>query len=311
MNWVKSMSQAPTMKIGILGLENAGKTSLIRTLHKTYHIGDPLSPTKNIDRSFFSMFGEKGTVWDFGGQSIYRDAYLKHPDRFLSGIQYLFYVIDIQDTDRFPEALQYFKRVYEFSSSHNPDIMASILFHKTDPALQEDVTVRKRIDTLKKEIHRITDDVELAFFETTAFDPLSVLNAISLPILGDQPIYNSLSLLFANFSMNKSIEYMSLLVEDLLEIGSFRLRTANQEFLDASMAFYKNFFTLEIDSSIRSYLFEGYRFSIIKSEVNDIHYTLNIAHPILSEDPIPTEQDIESILPEINAQFDQYNPRFF
>ena len=89
------------------------------------------------------------------------------------------------------------------------------------------------------------------------------------------------------------------------------MKTKNQEFLDASLEFYKNFFTLEIDSDIRSYLFEGYRFSSVKNVFNDIHYTLNIAHPIVSENPLPTEDEIVKLLPEIDAQFDQFKPSFF
>ncbi len=305
------MTQVQAMKIGILGLENAGKTSIIKTLQHTYQIGQPLYPTKNVERTFFTLFGQQGSVWDFGGQAIYRNIYLKNPDRFLSGIRYLFFVIDVQDFNRFPEALQYFKRVYEYSSNQNPQLIASILFHKSDPELIEKPEVKQRIDKLKKEIHRIGEDIELGFYETTSYDPLSVFTAFSLPIVGDQAIYSSLSTLFANFSLKFSIEYMAILVDEILELGSFRLKTVNQDFLDASMQFCKSFFTLEMDPKIRSYLFEGYRFTIVKGTKNDINYTVNFAHPLESDVDLPTEKDILALLPDIDALIEEYKPSFF
>ena len=54
------------MKIAIIGLANAGKTSLVKTVQKTYHIGQAINspkPTKSVQRSIFKIFGQNAILW--------------------------------------------------------------------------------------------------------------------------------------------------------------------------------------------------------------------------------------------------------
>ena len=109
------------MKIAIIGLANAGKTSIVKTVQKTYHIGQTIAspkPTKSVQRSVFKIFGQNAILWDYGGQTEYRQAYLKKPERFLSDIHYLFFVIDVQDPKNFDQSLMYFSDVYDFIHEH-------------------------------------------------------------------------------------------------------------------------------------------------------------------------------------------------
>ena len=69
-------------KISVLGLENAGKSTMLLTLQRSYHIGDNLIPTKNVARGVYSLFGQELAIWDFGGQAQYRKNYLDKPERF-------------------------------------------------------------------------------------------------------------------------------------------------------------------------------------------------------------------------------------
>ena len=56
------------VKLVIAGLDNAGKSTMLLTLQKNYHIGDALAPTKYVKRGLYSLFGKDLAVWDFGGQ---------------------------------------------------------------------------------------------------------------------------------------------------------------------------------------------------------------------------------------------------
>ena len=117
------MDQSPEMdimKIAIVGLANAGKTSIVKTVRKTYHIGESPAPTKSVQRSIFKIFGDNAIIWDYGGQEEYRASYLDKPERFLSDIRYLFFVIDIQEPNSFDEGLKYFSDVYDFIHEHTP-----------------------------------------------------------------------------------------------------------------------------------------------------------------------------------------------
>ena len=296
------------MKIAIIGLANAGKTSIVKNVQKTYHIGQPLSPTKSVQRSIFKIFGDNAIIWDYGGQEEYRNSYLIKPGRFLSDIRYLFFVIDIQDPDGFDQSLTYFSDVYDFIHEHTPQLIVSIMFHKIDPLIAKNPEIKERVKSLKRKFGAILVNREVGYYETSVYDALSLLTSISIPILGDLPIYNKISVLFANYAIKNSVDYMNLTVDNLLELGKFRIYRKDQEFLEASMEFYKEFGNLEIDSKIRSYNFEGYRFIIVQGKVEGYEYILNVAHPLAVDMEMPTEESLNQILKEINKLFIEYHP---
>ena len=296
------------MKIAIIGLANAGKTSIVKNVQKTYHIGQPLSPTKSVQRSIFKIFGDNAIIWDYGGQEEYRNSYLNKPGRFLSDIRYLFFVIDIQDPDGFDQSLTYFSDVYDFIHEHTPQLIVSIMLHKIDPLIAKNPEIKERVKSLKRKFGAILVNREVGYYETSVYDALSLLTSISIPILGDLPIYNKISVLFANYAIKNSVDYMNLTVDNLLELGKFRIYRKDQEFLEASMEFYKEFGNLEIDSKIRSYNFEGYRFIIVQGKVEEYDYILNVAHPLAVDMEMPTEESLNQILKEINKLFIEYHP---
>jgi len=299
------------MKIAIIGLANAGKTSIVKTVQKTYHIGQTIQspkPTKSVQRSIFKIFGQNAILWDYGGQDEYRTAYLEKPERFLSDIRYLFYVIDIQDHKSFDNSLKYFSDVYDFIHEHTPQLIVSIMFHKMDPEIAKTPEIKDRVKKLKRKFGAILVNREVGYYETSVFDALSLLTSISLPILGDLTIYNKISVLFANYAIKNSVDYMNLTVDNLLELGKFRIFRKDQEFLEASMEFYKEFGNLEIDTKIRSYNFEGYRFIIVTGKIEEYDYILNVAHPLAVDMEMPTEESLNQILREINDLFVQYRP---
>ena len=296
------------MKVAILGLANAGKTSIVKNVQKTYHIGQSLSPTKSVERSIFKIFGDNAIIWDYGGQKEYRSSYLKKPERFLSDIRYLFFVVDIQDPEGFDQSLNYFSDVFDFIHEHTPQLIVSIMFHKMDPVIAKTPEIRDRVKSLKRKFGAILVNREVGYYETSVYDALSLLSSISIPILGDLPIYNRISVLFANYAIKNSVDYMNLTVDNLLELGKFRVYRKDQEFLEASMEFYKEFGNLEIDSKIRSYNFEGYRFIIVQGKVEGYEYTLNVAHPLAVNMEMPTEESLNQILQEINKLFVEYQP---
>jgi len=65
---------------------------------------------------------------------------------------------------------------------------------------------------------------------------------------------------------------------------------------------------LEIDSKIRAYNFEGYRFIIVQGKIEDYDYTLNVAHPFALDQDMPTEEGLNHILMKINELFVEYHP---
>ncbi|KKN12310.1 hypothetical protein LCGC14_1017810, partial [marine sediment metagenome] len=181
-------------KIAFLGLDNAGKTSIITAITKRFGFEESVSklmPTRRIARDTFKFLGLEFSRLDFGGQRIYREDYLKHPEKFLSGLDLIFYVIDAQDFDRYIETIDYLEEVLLFFKEYQEDVIVAILFHKFDPQLIDDVEINKRILTLKQALTKYSNDFDIFFFETTIFDLKSVMDAFS----------SGLSMLFEKMEM--------------------------------------------------------------------------------------------------------------
>ena len=127
-----SLSQK--MKIAFLGLDNAGKTSILTGLKQKFDFMDQVSglkPTLGVDRNSFSFkfLNTQVLQFDFGGQMKYRQEYLDHKDRYLSETDIIFYVIDIQDPLRFKESLTYFNEIAEYYQNESVKMNFVIFLH--------------------------------------------------------------------------------------------------------------------------------------------------------------------------------------
>ena len=178
-------------------------------------------PTRRIARDTFKFLGLEFSRLDFGGQRIYREDYLKHPEKFLSGLDLIFYVIDAQDFDRYIESIDYLEEVLLFFKEYQEDVMVEILFHKFDPQLIDDVEINKRILTLKQALTRYSNDFDIFFFETTIFDIKSVMDAFSsgLSMLFEK--MEMVSNLFSEMSKNYNSLMISLFDGKGITLGEY------------------------------------------------------------------------------------------
>ncbi|MFX0034706.1 MAG: ADP-ribosylation factor-like protein [Candidatus Hermodarchaeota archaeon] len=183
-----------TKKLSFCGLDNAGKTSILTAITKRFGFEEEiarLTPTRRIARDSFKFLGIEFSRLDFGGQRIYREEYLKHPEKYLGGTDLMFYVIDAQDYNRYIESIDYLEDILLFFKEEQAYIPICILFHKFDPQLIEDKEINKRILTLKQALTRYSNDFDIFFFETTIFDIKSIMDAFS----------SGLSMLFEKMEM--------------------------------------------------------------------------------------------------------------
>ncbi|MFW9989827.1 MAG: ADP-ribosylation factor-like protein [Candidatus Odinarchaeota archaeon] len=200
-----------TKKIGVMGLDNAGKTSIITAITQRFGFEEEvarLTPTRRIARDSFKFLGIEFARMDFGGQKQYREEYLKHPEKYLMGTDLLFYVIDAQDFNRYIESIDYLEEILLFFKEEQEYIPICILFHKFDPQLVDDKDINKRILTLKQALTRYSHAFDIFFFETTIFDIKSVMDAFSsgLSMLFEK--MEMVSQLFSELSKN----YNSILI---------------------------------------------------------------------------------------------------
>jgi len=207
-----------------MGLDNAGKTSIITAITRRFgfeeHIAR-LTPTRRIARDTFKFLGIEFTRMDFGGQKQYREEYLKHPEKYLSGTDLMFYVIDAQDFNRYIESIDYLEDVLLFFKEEQAYVPICILFHKFDPELVDDVQINKRILTLKQALTRYSNDFDIFFFETTIFDIKSIMDAFSsgLSMLFEK--MEMVSQLFSEISKNYNSILISLFDSKGVTLGEY------------------------------------------------------------------------------------------
>ena len=141
------------VKILLVGLDNSGKTSIFNCLKGIKNISafNSLRPTRGAVWNDFEALNTSYLIVDLGGQSAYRTEYFADFNKFLAGTSKIIYVIDVQDTSRYDEALEYMNRVINLIDNKR-DIDFSIFLHKYDSDFQiDEITINK----LTKKIRQV------------------------------------------------------------------------------------------------------------------------------------------------------------
>lgn len=87
------------MELTILGLQNAGKTTLVNLL-ATGDFTDDRIPTVGFNMRRVQKGGVTLKIWDLGGQARFRTMW----ERYCRGVSAVVFVIDAADEDRFETA---------------------------------------------------------------------------------------------------------------------------------------------------------------------------------------------------------------
>ncbi len=126
-------------KILILGLDNSGKTSILLSLKEDTNLLSyfSLHPTRGVNVEEFQEKDFNTRIWDFGGQADYRSDYLKNFNNYTKGVDEIIYVIDVQDFDRYNEALKYLEEITKLMEKEELNVELLIFLHKYDPNLKK------------------------------------------------------------------------------------------------------------------------------------------------------------------------------
>jgi len=160
-------------KIMLLGLDNAGKTSIVLTLkgNKSLLSYMSLSPTRDHNITNIIVSDTKFNIWDFGGQETYRKEHLENMEDYIEGCNKIIYVIDIQDYERYDKSLTYLEDLLVLIDNSYDDIELSIFLHKYDPNITELIPkISDRIDELLIKVKEIIpSEIEIKIFKTTIY----------------------------------------------------------------------------------------------------------------------------------------------
>jgi small GTP-binding protein len=158
------------IKLVFLGLDSAGKTTILNILAKRYSFISNVAPTRSIERHVTEVFGYNIVNWDIPGQQQYREDLTFKDIRTLRDASILIFVLDVQALERTHTAIDYIQRVLEKIIEEKLERpYLSVFIHKMDPDIQENVKILKNAKRIQDEINQIAAGFNLDFFLTTMF----------------------------------------------------------------------------------------------------------------------------------------------
>ena len=163
--------KSSSRKIVLIGLDNAGKTCIARALRGLRDLGDycDLESTFGQDIKRTSVGGYKIALWDLGGQVDNRRSHIEEFDLKIQNADKIIFVVDIQERERYNEAIDYFSKILELleDESSFPEIL--LLLHKYDYSIMEEEEYSK--SNLRKSIvqpirEKIPDQINFSVYKT-------------------------------------------------------------------------------------------------------------------------------------------------
>ena len=152
-------------KVLVAGLDNAGKTATLSKFGGRLGISDLIAthPTKGVVRMKFGDSKLSLFIWDLGGQEEYRERYLANPEQYFIELDLLLFVIDVQDPDKFDDALVYFDKILDsiIILEEKPYIL--IFIHKFDPDIKNDPKIQLNVEFLKDNFNEILKSKDYEF----------------------------------------------------------------------------------------------------------------------------------------------------
>jgi small GTP-binding protein len=213
-----------TQKIVFAGLEQAGKTSIINGFLNRFAVVE-YKPTINIERKKLTnidWMGWKITNWDLGGQKSFRQNFLKRPAVFLKAYA-LFYVIDIQDAERYKESLEYLTEIVNLFAKEKYLPKLLICYHKFDlvgKELDDLQSYQSAVINLSVEIQVIAKNMSPIFYSTTVYDEATINTLFFDNLLMHTPKGKQIQTHIENFTKITKTNTTLLLDDAGLIVGS-------------------------------------------------------------------------------------------
>ncbi|KAL2528141.1 ADP-ribosylation factor-like A1A [Forsythia ovata] len=97
LNWLRSLFFKQEMELSLVGLQNAGKTSLVNAIATGAYMEDMI-PTVGFNMRKVTKGNVIIKLWDLGGQRRFRTMW----ERYCRGVSAILYVVDAADRDSIP-----------------------------------------------------------------------------------------------------------------------------------------------------------------------------------------------------------------
>lgn len=210
-------------KIIFIGLDDAGKTSIMEALSRNFNKMVSTRPTKKIQRRAFEFMGMLFGEWDLGGQSRYRDNYLQQPEKIFMANDIVIFVLDIQNEARIQEGIEYLHEIIKRFKGLSIEPLVYVFSHKYDPVdvIGTQTEINNRSVEIRSNIREQIDYSNFDFYRTSIFDLRSIYNAMSKILLSKFPKSKLITDLTEEFAQNLNVAGLEIIDDNSLIIGSF------------------------------------------------------------------------------------------
>lgn len=172
-HYLKQLKSQSSRKIILLGLSQAGKTSIRDVVFggKAPEETENYAATLNYERQIEQVADEAVTVMDLGGQEVFLKRFLSSMSSFIfSNVAVLVFICDIATPDKFPQSLKAFvEGVTRLEEMSDVQPAIYVLLHKTD--LMPDLTQRaERMELLMELFQDGASNKNVTFLQTSIYD---------------------------------------------------------------------------------------------------------------------------------------------
>ena len=169
-------------------------------------------------------------AWDLAGQHQYRRNYFQREKLVFLNATSLFYIIDVQDPERFNESLNYLRHILNIFYKFHDEPRIIICLHKSDSLLQLN---RQKFQELKKRIiphlDLVLENFQYHIHFTSIFEISTLYHAISQGIIETHPKADIIQDFLRQYSRMTFSSAVILFSEDMLIIGE---QSDNKKYLD-------------------------------------------------------------------------------
>jgi len=247
-----SQQPASEKKIILAGLDNAGKTSLLSVLQNKYSVIKNLLPTRGLSRETLEFFGMTLTAWDLGGQVAYREKiYFQKPELFFSDADLIIFVVDIQDTKRYDDALDYFEGIVKAVTKLEEHPLFLITFNKFDPDLKENDEFIKNKGALIAEITKIKGSHRVIFTQSSIFDRTSVEKMFSIGFKEISQPAEALRFILKSYAERVNARSITILSREGMIYESYGANEKESEIIAQTSLILQTLYKFHIDSGFQ------------------------------------------------------------
>jgi len=232
-------------KIALIGLENAGKTAIREIILRKLKMNNTsmfekimrkLQPTKGVEREMVTVADADLQIWDMGGQEIYRERYLKEPERFLLDIEVVLYIIDVQDSEKHNQSIEYLRKLAATFRSLNQHSFFIICYHKFDQDIQQDQKYQEWVQNSWEVLSGILEEYKYPhkLFTTSIYDDFSIFNVFSeaLKIAADYDVEKIINMILAKYAQETDLQNLLLLDSNGMKLGQYINAKEKSDLLD-------------------------------------------------------------------------------